>query len=247
MLFAGPMRPLLLRLHISVDGKPFREIWQSRFDEAFAAEDRKHDGHVTLEAAGSIARDMNGSLRGGEPVDLKGIADADGRIERAALLAQIEKTLPPFAVRRRSSIARDSALALFPLLDTNHDNQLIAEELSAAEEQLRQRDFNDDGVVTAGELILDPKAIVAAADPTGADRELTSDESPVVALDGLSGTRNRRKVAQALRSQPRRPADEQAARGRDRAAGAACSRGSTPTVTSVLSADELATFADRAA
>ncbi len=72
-------------------------------------------------------------------------------------------------------------------MDTNRDNRLSAEELSATEEQLRQRDFNDDGVVTAGELILDPKAIVAAADPDQADRELATDDSPVVVLGGLSG------------------------------------------------------------
>ncbi len=177
----------MLRLHIVVDGERFRDVWQARFDELFALEDRQHDGHVTVEAARSIARDMNGSLRGGEALDPKSLADGEGRIERSSLLAAIERTLPSFTIRRRSSIARDSALALFPLLDTNHDNRLSADELAATEEQLRQRDFNDDGVVTAGELILDPKAIVAAADPDEADRELATDDSPVVALDALGG------------------------------------------------------------
>ncbi len=82
VLFLGPMRPLFLRLHVIVDGEPFRDVWMARFDELFALEDRQHDGRLTLDGARSVARDMNGSLRGGEALDLKSLADGKGRIER---------------------------------------------------------------------------------------------------------------------------------------------------------------------
>ncbi len=187
IIFLGPMRPLLMRLHITVDGRPFRQVWQERFDELFALEDRQQSGRLTIEQGENIARDMNGGLRDTRQADVKGLADSSGNVDRAALAAAIEKAHPVFAVRRRSSIARDSALALFPLLDTDRNHQLSEAELAHAEEQLRQRDFNDDGVITRGELILDPNAIAAAADPNAADRELDPDDSPVLALDGSVG------------------------------------------------------------
>jgi Ca2+-binding EF-hand superfamily protein len=186
LMFLGPMRPLVLRLHITIDGKPFRQAWQERFAELFALEDRDHDGRVSVEEGESIARDMNGGLRENRPVDVKSVAGADGLVDRATLMAYIEKVLPQFSVRRRSSVARDSALALFPLLDTDHNRQLSAAELSAAEEQLKQRDFNDDRVVTAGELIVDPKAVAAAADPNSADRDLKEDEGTVFPLESAT-------------------------------------------------------------
>lgn len=183
LVFLGPVRPLLLRLHVTIDGKPFRQAWQERFDELFALEDRDGDGRVTLDEAAAIVRDMNGGLRDAPQADVKVLAASGGTVDRAALVAHIETTLPPFSVRRRAVIVRDSAAALFPLLDTDRDHQLSAAELSAAEEQLKQRDFNDDGVITAAELILDPKAIAAAADPAKADGELNSDDGPVLLIE----------------------------------------------------------------
>ncbi len=189
LIFLGPTRPLLLRLHITIDGKPFRQVWQERFDELFALEDRDRDNRVSLEEAATIARDMNGGLRDSADGRLRdsasgGLKDllTEGTVDRAALAAYIEKLLPPFAVRPRAVIAQGSALALFPLLDTDQDNRLSAAELDAAEAQLRQRDFDDDGAITGAELILDPNAIAAAADPAAAERRLSSDDSPVLAI-----------------------------------------------------------------
>ena len=200
LLFLGPVRPLVIRLHVTIDGKPFREEWQARFDELFGLEDRDGDGRVTVEEATSIVRDMNGGLRDAPQTDVSAIVPAaatgdratganDAKpalIDRALLLAHIEKTLPPFSVRRRAVVVRDSAAALFPLLDTDHDHQLSSAELAASEGQLKQRDFNDDGVITPGELILDPTAIAAAADPAKADRDLNVDEGVVMVIEATT-------------------------------------------------------------
>ncbi len=89
-------------------------------------------------------------------------------------------------MRRRAVVVRDSAAALFPLLDSDHDHQLSSQRPGVRpplERQLKQRDFNDDGVITPGELILDPTAIAAAADPAKADRDLNADEGVVMVLE----------------------------------------------------------------
>jgi Ca2+-binding EF-hand superfamily protein len=188
LVFMGPMRPLLFRLHITVNGQPFRQAWLERFNELFAAEDRDGDGRVTVEQGDTIARDMNGSLR--DPPKstakdslLRSAASADGTVDRPTLLVYIDRVLPAFTLRRRAVIAQGDALALFPLLDTDHNHQLSAAELDAAEVQLMQRDFDDNRVITGPELILDPNAIAAAADPGAADRQLDPDDSSVLLVD----------------------------------------------------------------
>ncbi len=191
LLFLGPMRPLLWRLHITIDGKPFRQVWLDRFEGLFAQEDRDHDGRVTVDQAEAIVREMNGSTRD-EPKPtsadspLRSAANSAGTIDRTTLLAHVERTLPPFVVHRRAVVDRGSALALFPLLDLDRNHQLSAAELGAAEEQLLQRDFNDDRVITGAELILDPNAIAAAADPGTAERNLEASESPLLPIDATT-------------------------------------------------------------
>jgi Ca2+-binding EF-hand superfamily protein len=184
ILFLGPTRPVLIRLHITIDGQPFRELWQQRFEENFAQEDRDADGRLDLEQAAAVVREMNGAL-GETASNLKEIMP-EGTIDRAALADYIERTLPRFALKPRAVIGQGAALALFPLLDTDHDHRLTAAELADAEAQLVERDFDDNGVVTAGELILDPKAIAAASDPTAEESDLDPEETPVLAIEAAT-------------------------------------------------------------
>lgn len=185
VIFLGPTRPLLLRLRVEIDGKPFRQVWQERFDELFGLEDHDRDGRVDFDEASAVERDMNGGLRDAGDSGLKSLFEGE-TIARPTLVAHIERTLPPFTVLRRAVIAQGSALALFPLLDTDQDHRLSRAELEAAERQLRQRDFDDDGAITGAELILDPNAIAAAADPASADTRLTADEGSVMAILGTT-------------------------------------------------------------
>ncbi len=191
IVFLGPMRPLLVRLRITVDGKPFREVWQQRFDELFAQEDRDRQGRIRVAQAERLVVDMHGDMRHDLPKSAKdsalgAAAGADGKVDRQALQSYAEKTVPPFSVRRRALIAQGSSLALFPLLDTDHDQQLSADELNAAEQQLQQRDFDDDLVITPRELILDPNAIAAAADPNSAERAVSQDDVPILLVTSFT-------------------------------------------------------------
>lgn len=207
LIVLGPTRPLVLRLRVTIDGKPFRDAWQERFDELFDAQDRDGDGRVNSEQARVIARDMNGGVRGStrsaNPTTKTEPSPADQQLDRAALAASIQESLPPFVLYSRALISRSAGLALFPLLDTNGDHQLSSEELAAAEQQLKQRDFNDDGVVTAFELILDTAAIADASDPDGSEYG-TPQEQPAMLLGPMVA---RTEVARRLLERYDRNAD----------------------------------------
>ncbi len=186
LIVLGPTRPLVLRLRITIDGLPFREVWQERFDELFDAHDRDGDGRITVEQGDLVARDMNGGVRGtprsvARDSLLRTLAAEDQNVDRKILADYIRQILPPFSLYSRALITRSAGMALFPLLDTNQDYQLSEAELAAAEDQLKQRDFNDDGVITAFELILDPAAIADASDSSGGDYG-TSQEEPAFLL-----------------------------------------------------------------
>lgn len=185
LLFFGLTRPVLIRLHVTIDGKPFRELWNERFDEVFAAEDRDRDGRLDFDGAEAVVREMNGGLADAAPSNLKELL-TDGTIDRAAVLEHVARTLPYFVLRPRAVIGQGAALALFPLLDADHDQKLSAGELAAADVRLRERDFDDNGAITPGELILDPKAIAAAADPASAEGNLDPSETSVLAIDGAT-------------------------------------------------------------
>jgi Ca2+-binding EF-hand superfamily protein len=73
----------------------------------------------------------------------------------ADVVARLEQTTPPLVVRHRLS-SRGAGPALFSLLDTDGDGRLSKGELDSAESSLRCRDFNDDELITADELILGP-------------------------------------------------------------------------------------------
>jgi Ca2+-binding EF-hand superfamily protein len=187
-VYLGPTRPLVFRLRITIDGRPFRDVWQARFDELFAEEDRERDGRVTLEQVDAIARDMNGSLAGAGKTSakdspLRPSAGFVGTVDRASSQAYVEKLLPSVTLAQRAVVDRMAAMALFPLLDTDNDHRLSSAELSVAEERVRQRDFDDNRVITRRELVLDPAAIAAAADPAAGDRALNLENSPIILLD----------------------------------------------------------------
>lgn len=186
LIFLGPTRPLLIRLRVTIDGRPFRELWHERFDKAFELEDRDSDGRLEFDGASAVVRDMNGGLAEWAPSSLKEIM-SQGTIDRAALRDYVERTLPMFVLKPRAVIGQGAALALFPLLDADHDERLSAGELAAAAERLRERDFDDNEAVTPGELILDPKAIAAASDPENAKSDLDPGEIPVLAIDAATG------------------------------------------------------------
>ncbi|HEX7446190.1 MAG TPA: hypothetical protein VF306_01520, partial [Pirellulales bacterium] len=179
LLFLGPLRPVWVRLHVTIDGKPFREIWRANIQRLFAEADVDGDGDVllsapasdafaaekpdTIEALASAAAVYLGQDVAQARAGLSHLAEASGgRLTQAALEDYFERVAPPFTVA--VGLGRTTAgQALFPLLDEDGDRQLIAAELDQAEAKLRIRDFNDDESLTQGELADAPNASLAAS------------------------------------------------------------------------------------
>jgi Ca2+-binding EF-hand superfamily protein len=151
-------RPLLVRLHITVDGKPFRQAGRDYLNRLFDELDRDKDGVLNKDEAMRAPLTLGSSpfvfRQPVRPQDLLAAkaADADGKVSRDAFLAHYERSdAAPFSTaagQGRPSLG----IAAMELLDTNHDHALGADELRAAESSLRRRDFDDDETVTDSEL-----------------------------------------------------------------------------------------------
>ncbi|HEX7377939.1 MAG TPA: hypothetical protein VF278_12540, partial [Pirellulales bacterium] len=177
LLFFGPLRPLWIRLHVTIDGKGFRDVWRANVSQLFADADTDHDGKVPLgkpaskpdqspaesianlatQAAVYLGQDVAAAQAGLEQLAREhGAALAFDDFEE-----YFRRIAPPLSLV--VGAGRTSAgQALFPLLDANGDQQLTADELNAAEARLRGRDFDDNESLTRAELVDAPNTSLAA-------------------------------------------------------------------------------------
>jgi len=183
ILFA-PQRPVVLQLRITVDRTPFRRLWQERIESAFAEVDADGDGRITPDEAARLAGMIDGSGRGATSDDLKQLATDDSTITLSAMVTHFEKAAPPIVVREEPGV---SGTAIFAILDADGDRRLSLAELQGAEQLLRRRDFNDDEVITADELVEDPRARANVDLPS--DRGPAGAPAPVLLL-GRGAPRN---------------------------------------------------------
>lgn len=172
MILFAPQRPLMVRLHVKVDRVPFRRLWQERIDKAFTELDADGDGQLSADDSVKLARQIAGPGSSANETLLGKNAAAAGGCTRVAARAHFQRFAPPLSVREAPSV---SGTAIFEILDANRDRRLSVEELRQAEQLLRRRDFNDDQVITADELLDDPRArSQATADPTAAQPALAA-------------------------------------------------------------------------
>lgn len=197
LLFFGPLRPIWIRLHVTIDGQAFREVWRANVRKLFADTDGNHDGRVPLDdpktKAGQAKNDTLADLAKQAAVYLgQDVASAQAGLEKLArehgnalTFAEFEEyfrqTAPPFAIA--VGLGRTSAgQALFPLLDVDGDQQLTSDELNAAETRLRIRDFDDNESLTRAELVDAPNASLAALAQTADEQR----SSPLVTAGPLA-------------------------------------------------------------
>ncbi|HVC98666.1 MAG TPA: hypothetical protein VND64_33685 [Pirellulales bacterium] len=175
LIFLGPMRPLLIRLHVTIYGKPFRQVWRENASKVFADGDRNGDCVVPLEQpvaspapsptqpveidalSAAVAADLGQDVARTRDALAQVANEHAGKLTREAVAEYLERVSPPFAAIEVPGRAV-AGQALFPLLDTDGDQQLSAEELSAAEVRLRRQDFNGDELITKRELAVAPYA-----------------------------------------------------------------------------------------
>ncbi len=177
-------RPLLVRLHVRVDGKPLPDSWNDFMKYLFAYLDVNGDGVLNEQEAASMPKPEQLSLGGiilfaGGPAKetMKELdANKDGKATLDELKAYcLKKKFTPFQFQLDMNAADPLAQvgflggyrpepevavvskAIFDLLDANKDGKVTRDELSAAQPVLLARDENEDETVTTKEIVPDAK------------------------------------------------------------------------------------------
>jgi Ca2+-binding EF-hand superfamily protein len=183
LVFLADSRPLLIRLHIRIDGKAHLAAWDEFVNYVFDQYDTNKDGVLDKDEAARVPPPQ--SLFGGSgiyafpggPAVGGGVMDAnrDGKVTREELanyfrrsggapfqLTQGGNQQNPYANQvffdvdgrmPRGNSAEALNKALMKLLDTDKDGKLSRKELAAAPAILLKKDVNDDEIITSEELL----------------------------------------------------------------------------------------------
>jgi Ca2+-binding EF-hand superfamily protein len=177
IVFMADARPLLIRLHIRVDGKPLQAAWQEFVEHLFKTLDIDGDGVLSEKEAERVPtpQTLFGTLMVGrfqpDAAFPRLYSNGTGKIKELA--DYYRKTDGgPFQVRHASDQGNVGARkvvapiasvtpiaaellddALFELLDQNKDGKLSRDELAMAEKLLLAHDADDDEMITPEELV----------------------------------------------------------------------------------------------
>ena len=174
----SPSRPVFVRLHAYIDGKPYQLVWEDFVSQLFQKLDKNKDGVLSKEEFAHMPSpgrlfDLNNIFGGDIAVPFEYVdANGDGKVTRAELAAYVRKDRQSAPLRfevtqdRReademmmmyggqdtSRSSDEITQALIKLLDTNKDGKLSRGELAAAPEVLRKLDADDDEIITWDEF-----------------------------------------------------------------------------------------------
>jgi Ca2+-binding EF-hand superfamily protein len=171
-VFFSETRPLLVRLHVQIDGKPLQAAWDEFIKHVFKSLDTNGDGVLSKEEAERMVPPpilFSGNFVLGRGPAFQTV-NQPGITTREQLASYYRKSGGgPFQVQGGSDLLANQprlllgnvqppssdALndALFALLDTNKDGKLSKEELAAAPAILLKLDANDDEMISPQELL----------------------------------------------------------------------------------------------
>lgn len=170
VLFFSDSRPVLIRLHIQVDGKPYATRWNEYLTRWFHFLDRDDDGMLDeKEAARAPSPRVLQPLFSNPYTYLAADAppleeidrDGDKKVSLAEFLRYYRPTpagpvqIAPMFNQLIQGVSQDVLTdALFTLLDGDKDGKLSRDELAAAESVLHKYDQNDDELIAVQELLV---------------------------------------------------------------------------------------------
>lgn len=158
LIFFGPLQPVILRLHLYVDGRPFRQAWRDHSRQRFESLDANHDGQIDVDEAKHarppLALLASGTQALGGDAALMRFVTSRGRAVTLdeCLDWQEGSDDGPFSVTESAAAALSDG-ALLELIDHDHDRRLARAEVESAIDVLRRRDFDNNEVLTRNELI----------------------------------------------------------------------------------------------